>query len=207
MMTLFLAISSLLFPSASAQDERSPVELREVQSSGGFRLPPTRLEIRSAFRNGTVPGPVFEFGVQALRYGRFTLDGALSYSGQRSLGLQGPWRTVGAVDSNIDLMVELSNWLGIGPAVGVSTRIFRQQWTDMGAVVTPTVGVRTHMGLLRARRWSLGVSGRFSADLVQTRVAIENAEILTISPLEVQIGMRLQFGHGRDRRPLRGGES
>ncbi|MEZ4315928.1 MAG: hypothetical protein R3F61_00415 [Myxococcota bacterium] len=209
---MMMLLAALLSPSAAlassepvrADDlpvrtsEEAPPPERRVKVS--FAGPPLRVELRTAFRDGTGPAPVGELGVQALRLGRFTLDGNLGYHAHANLGFNGLFRTVGSIDAGADGLFELTPWFALGPMAGASFRFYRQQFSDVGSNLVPLVGGRVHVGLVRARRWSVGLSGRVTGDLVRSDLVLDTSEIVTLSPITAEVGLRVQLGHGRDRR-------
>ncbi|MCB9675866.1 MAG: hypothetical protein H6737_12160 [Alphaproteobacteria bacterium] len=209
---MWLALQLCSAP-ALAVDEPVDVEALPVRTSIPVRQPrkirfagpPVRFEVRTGFRDGVAPNPIVEAGVQVVRLGRFTVDGALGYNSHASVVTNGLFRTMGSVNGSVDGLYEIGNWLGVGPTAGLSFRIFRQQFTDIDAALIPVVGLRTHVGLIRARRWSFGLSGKVTADLVRTDLVLDTTAITTVSPFEVQLGGRIQLGHGRDRRKRREG--
>lgn len=168
---------------------------------GGERrtlLPPLRLDARVALRDQIAPGPLFELGSQLVRTKAMALDLNISYAIPRTILLPGPFRTFSQVSLDADLMFGGGRFLKVGPTGGVSYRVYIQQWQAIEEGFVPQVGVRASSALIQARKWSLVMTARATMDLMVTQLVMETAQVHSLSPYEGQIGLRFNFGHGRD---------
>jgi len=192
-----LAADELLDEEEEAQAAEILVQPARERERVRFRMVPLRMDSRVAIRDGFQPAAVFELGAQALRTRRLQLDVNAALVPVHPMLLPGPWRTFWATEVSGDGLFTASRWLAVGPTGGLSVRLYEQQGADLGAQYVPFAGMRAHTTLLRARRWSVAASTRLASDLVLTRFVIDTQQVLTMSPVEAQVGLRVLFGHGR----------
>lgn len=197
-MTRLLALLLVLFPVAApaADDAIQDLDAPEERTRKVV-VPPLRLDTRVVIREHANPGPLIEGQVQVTRTEKVAVDVGVSYTAHHGLGVVGPLRTMGSLDGLVDVRYEIGPWLATGPSAGVGLRFYRQQWTPIEEVWTPTVGWRIDGFLIRARRWGLMISTKVSVDLRRTDLVLATAQIDTLSPVEGQFGLRWAFGHGR----------
>lgn len=170
------------------------VEVRRVRLKG----PPTRLAMGTRLREGTDPGFHVEGSVQVLRSRWVTVEAVLAGAPNHALDLPGPWRTLASVDGAVDLALEPSPWLAIGPSVGVAYRMFGQQGILVQDAWTPTVGGAIGVQFVRGRTWGFALAGRALADVGSTQLVLQTAAVEALSPVEVSVALEARFGHGRE---------
>ena len=193
-----LVLLAALFTSAAASarddlDEAVQPQKREPK----VRLPPLRLESRAVFRQEANPGSLFELGVQMRRWKKGAIDANIAYAPHHGLALVGPFRTMGSLETTADALYFLGPFLATGPSAGLSFRFYRQQWSPISEGWMPIAGWRLSTSVVRARRWALLVSAKAMVDLAPTELVLETAEIRKLRPVEGQLGLRINFGHGR----------
>lgn len=188
----------LLFTSApvALAAPRSPAAMAAGERRG-FRFPPLRFGLGVGMRPGMQSSFVFSMGAQLKRWKRAKLDGFLGLSAGANLWIPGPFRSLIQTDNLYDLLLPVGHRLEVGPTAGVSFRRYRQQWNDVGVAVTPVLGVRANAPLVLSRRFSWALDARCLFDLLPTQLAVEGREIRPVSPLQIQVAMRFNFGHGR----------
>lgn len=175
-------------PSSTVRNETRP---RRVHA------PPIRVELRTPFRVGIGPGAALGMGVQIARTRRITFDAAVAYTSGRQLLTPGPFRSMYGFEGTSHVELQVGRFLAVGPMGGVVYEWFVQQGNGIDAFWTPVLGVRVDTWLLRARKWGLGISARATSDLASTQFVLETQQVVTRSPIEGQLGLRFDFGHGR----------
>lgn len=158
-------------------------------------VPAFRMGIRGVGRSDAVLTGTIELGVEFYRRRGWALEANIAYQGPRSLRVAGPWRSMGSADLSVDLWADLGDFLAVGATAGSNIRIYRQQWQQVGTTPIPVVGLRTYSPLLRTRSWSVGLSTRITTDLRPTELVLDTTQVLRLSPIEFQVGMRFQLGH------------
>lgn len=166
-----------------------------------WRLPPLRVDNRIVVRPNTAGTALLEVGMQAARTRRLAFDVNLSLAPAANLRLPGStnWRNMSTLSAGVDALWEPSPFLSAGPSLNADLRWFRQQSTDVGTTVIPTLGLRTNLHLLRGRWYSVCLTLKGAYDLIPTDLVIETAEIRRLNPFTAQAGVRVNFGHGRYR--------
>ena len=172
---------------------------KRARREGGFSpyLPPFRFGMRTGIREDTNPSFLLELGVQVTRSEHWKLDANVSFAFPHSLRLGNLFRTMSELDVTADALFVAGRRLEIGPTGGVSHRFYQQQWQLIDNAWVPVVGVRANTPLVRARRWSWDLDVRGRVDLARTQMVIETQEVSFMSPWEIQIGTRFNFGYGR----------
>lgn len=160
---------------------------------------PLRLATRASAREGMKGAAVFEVGIQVLRTERWAVDLDASYATTRGMdmGPQVAWRRLAQGDVTLDWVVDLGRGLAAGPVAGLSIRDLDQQGFFHVTYPMPFGGLRAQVALLRTRHLAVALDARTTLDLQRTRLVFEDASVSTMSPWEIQGGLRVQLGHGR----------
>ncbi len=166
-------------------------------------LPPTRIGMRAGLRPEMNTAFITDFGIQVRRWSKVKLDVAAGVTIPHGLTVPGPLRQLIRADYTAELLYLVGPGLEVGPLLGVSLRTFLQQGTWVGRAVVPIVGARWTMPLVKSRRFAWSLDARGIVDLARVDMVIETREIRALSPLELQMGIRFDFGHGRVRAPER----
>ena len=186
-------------PDPIASEHQAPDRDRHtprVRGENGLHLLPLRLDTRAAIREGMGTGLLVELGVQLARTRSLLLDANVAYVSPRAILVPGPARNFFAWEFGADALVPVTRWMAVGPSGGVAFRLFRQQGSAIDEAWVPFAGVRTHTTLLSARKGSLAVGLRVTVDLAVTRFVMEDSRVVGLSPVEGQLGLRMNFGHG-----------
>ncbi len=88
----------------------------------------------------------------------------------------------------------VSPWLAVGPSLALEARNFRQQFSAIQSVFTPSFGGRVRVTALRHPRWYAGVDARVLVDLITTHLVLDSAAIFALPPLGFGVGLYLVFG-------------
>ncbi|MBX2798668.1 MAG: hypothetical protein KTR31_13385 [Myxococcales bacterium] len=179
------------------QPPPQPAPTRRSERRVKVFVPPLRIGHRATFRNGVNPGFLTEIGLQLYRAPRLKLDANVSVTAPHRIDVLGPFRQFTQADHTYDLMFVLGRHLEFGPTAGVSSRFYIQQWTQVGTAFVPLAGVRVSTPLIWAPKWSVVVDLKGTADLAITEMVLETQQVIQMDQLEAQIGMRVNFGHGR----------
>jgi hypothetical protein len=180
---------------------REPDEARIERRS---LLPPVRLDLGMSLREAVAPAFVARLGVQVARTERFRFDANAAYQAPRALYTPGVWRQMRAWEFSADATYAANRFFSIGPTVGLVYRLYHQQWQLIDDSATPIAGLRANLGLVTTRRWGLVLVARGTLDVDTTRFVLANAEVVTLPPLDGQLALHVDFGHGRV--PARPGE-
>lgn len=175
------------------------VDVVVIENERRRGVPPFRFGLRAALRSDLNVGPVFELGLQAWSNRRFKLDANFIYVSQ-GLSVPGPQRNMDQFDLGVDLLWVASKSFEVGPVVAVSNRRFQQQGVNLQRFWVPVVGGRASVPVLHHRRWSWTTDVRVTTDLSLTRLVFDTQELRDLSPVQVQVGQRFNFGHGRHAR-------
>ena len=133
------------------------------------------------------------------------MTGTVTFVMPRALGLTGPLRRMTTVDLGVELLGEIGPWLDTGPWAALSLRAFSQDvHIDLRPV--PVAGWRLNATLLRTRTWSTQLTTKVGLDLSPIDLARESAEVRRLIPVEGQVGLRFNLGHGRLPPPAAEGE-
>lgn len=168
----------------------------EGEPDGASKGGPANLvvESRTAFRSDLGVGGTFGLGLRARATPRWTFEAMASVVSMRTIRVNGPQRGWMSPDLSASMLYMARPWLAIGPTAGISYRLYRQQWNDIGQVVMPEVGVAGDATVLRARWFALGVAGRGTVDLGRTEYVLETSQVVVQSPWDMQLGLRTTFG-------------
>lgn len=172
---------------------RDPQAVREPK----VRLPPTRFAMGGVFREDMNPGFAMSLGTQLGRSQRWKTDGNIGFTFAHAIGVPGPWRVMSQLDAGLDFLYVPSNRLELGPTVGISHRFYNQQWQPIDNAWVPIAGARASTPLLTSRKFGWVLDLRGTVDLARTQMVLETQQIVFMSPYEVHLGMRFNFGHGR----------
>ncbi len=165
--------------------------------------PPMFVEHGVAFREGWDAAFTTDLGVQVVRSGPFTLDVGVPFTAPAALRVLGPWRNQWSIGTSVAGWLQVGPFFAFGPELQGLLRIAHQQGSAVGSVLIPTGGGRIRAELVRARSWSVGLTGRVSVDLIPTRLVLGETEILEQSRVVASLGVRFQTGTGLDRRDRR----
>jgi hypothetical protein len=182
-----LALLGALCLAAPARAQRAPGE--------GY-VPSVHLATRLALREGTNVGSSFELGMQVLRPGGIELHVSAIYEPDRALTIPAVVRrSYSQYEGIVDLMLPVGAWVAVGPSASLAVRQYQQDW-DPFFVPTPTAGARATLGLAGSRTWRLSLDGRTTVDLTWNRLVVGTAEVRTLSPVQLQVGLRFDIGAG-----------
>ena len=185
------------------EDDDAPVTAVRAQRAkvetpfGGVRMIPLRMDIGTALREDVLPAFVFGIGAQLIRSKRFALEANGVVMPMHTLQYVGPWRSMMNWDASADLTYLASRFFSVGPAAGVQYRLFNQQGSSISRMFVPVAGVRANATFLWARTWSLAITARVTSDLALTRLVFETQQTQILPPVETQIALRLNMGHGK----------
>lgn len=189
-----LTLCSAASATAAPADRYQSAALSERQT---FRSLPFRFGFGLGVRSGMQSSFVLSIGLQLKRWERAKLEGSLGILPASNLWIPGPFRTLVQIDNHYDLLFDLGPRLDVGPTLGISGRIYRQQWFDVARVPVPVAGLRVSAPLILARRFSWALDVRGLVDLSPVDLALDDREIRRASPFQVQVTFRFNFGHGR----------
>ncbi|MCB9671477.1 MAG: hypothetical protein H6736_15815 [Alphaproteobacteria bacterium] len=192
---------ALLTAALAAPQVEGEIDYATQLRSTWRSLPSTRFEMRGVSRPGKVLGSMFAVYLQAARYQHLSLDVGIGGQPGSALAVRGVLRRHGAVEGSVDLWLQVVPTLSLGATAGTSAHLYYQQFWFMQANAIPFVGGRVQADLIRARKWSVGLTGRVTCDLIPTDLYIEDAEIVRLAPVEVQVGVRAQFGRAKEGEP------
>ncbi len=176
---------------------RQPVQPPEPVRERRTKAPPLRFSMGGVFREDMNPGFAMSLGTQISRRERWKTDANLGFTFAHAIGVNGPWRVMSQLDAMIDLLHVPNNRLELGPTAGISHRFYNQQWRPIDNAWVPIVGARASTPLLLSRRFGWVLDVRGLVDLARTQMVLETQRIEFMSPLEIHLGMRFNFGHGR----------
>lgn len=176
----------------------SGAKLNEVEvARAPSRFPPVRVDLGVAVREGLAPAFVGRLGFQLARSERWRLDANAAFLGPRMLYVPGPQRSFFAIEGAADALYVVNRLFSAGPSAGYAYRLYRQQGRLIDDSGTPVVGVRGDVTLVNARTWALVVVARGLFDLDTTRLVLEDQSVVDVVPLEGQLTLHLDVGHGR----------
>lgn len=163
------------------------------------------VESRTAFRSDLNVGATFGLGLRAQASPRWAFESVATMVSLRGIRVNGPQRGWFAADLSASMLYLPRPWLAVGPTAGISYRVYRQQWNNIGQTVMPAIGLAGDATVLRARWFALGVAGRVTGDLGITEYVLETSQVLVQSPWDVQLGIRTTFGWpmAKSERPAR----
>ncbi|MEQ1508601.1 MAG: hypothetical protein ABMB14_40590, partial [Myxococcota bacterium] len=167
-----------------------PLDRRSRRAAGERRVavPPLRVDTGIAIREDLGAGGVFQVGVQLTRSARWTLDADAAVVSGRGIRYPGPFRSMISWELRAEALYNPGRWLAVGPTAGGSYRLYRQQFTAIDEGFVPFVGLQANTAVIRARKWSLALTSRLTADLALTRFVLETAEVVTLPVVDGQLG-------------------
>ncbi len=151
----------------------------------------------SVFRENMNPAFSMSLGTQVNRTEHWKTEADLSFAFAHAIGVPGPWRVMSQLDATIDFLHVPGDRLEIGPTAGLSHRFYNQQWNAIDNAWVPMVGARASTPLLTSRKFGWVIDLRGLLDLARTQMVLEDQQILFMSPYEIRLGTRFNFGHGR----------
>ncbi|MCB9671476.1 MAG: hypothetical protein H6736_15820 [Alphaproteobacteria bacterium] len=192
----------LLLPAFASEPSVDPDEavLTARQIRRRVDVPPFDVTLGGLGRSGSQAGGSFGFGVEPVRVGMLSVRTGLSTTTFRDIdGMQSfddevsrdPWgwrsRTLRQVQSSLwdgSLIVRPQPWIGVEAVAGVRFMSFRQQWTRIQGVVTPSFG-----GGLVAGLPFVGVRLRVLADAIPVVLHAEDGQPYVQSPVTTEVAV------------------
>ncbi|MEQ1564280.1 MAG: hypothetical protein ABMA64_01495, partial [Myxococcota bacterium] len=163
--------------------------------------PALHLAGAAVVRPGTTPGGLIGFGWDLERVGPGALAVDLGVTTTRELTEMSLDRAVFGWDARASYTVPLYRSVAVAPELGLTYRLFRQQFNPVDEAILAFAGARLDLGSLHAGKWHLGPFVSAAADLGVTTLVDQRGRVFELSPYEVGFGLRLRFDGSDD--PLR----
>lgn len=180
------------------EDDNAPrqTKLETPLKANKIQIMPMRMDMGTAFRTDTLPAFVLNIGTLLARSRHFALEANVGVMPMHALQYPGPWRSMMSWDFSADVTWLASRFVAVGPTAGAHYRMFNQQGSAIEQMFVPVAGVRMNATFLRARTWSFAIATKLTSDLTLTQIVLETQQALILPPVEGQIALRFNLGHG-----------